>query len=198
MKSRLTPARVLVFSLIAGTMQFGLAMIVLGGWTAFFSHPALIALTVGTLGMMVVTPLSNVNLSCGEREDRANRWIFTAFSLIALASAILPPYTDRIGLWTIDGETTCFVQCFHPGINSSPTGDAFCARDSCETRKSVVPNRKYPVPPSSGGFHLYLLDRCLLRSCVMKWNDERRSLCCPPSSICQLHRPDQKTTFAAS
>jgi protein-S-isoprenylcysteine O-methyltransferase Ste14 len=109
MKSRLTPARVLVFSLIVGTVQFGLAMIVLGGWKAFFSHPALIALTVGTLGMMFVAPFSNVNLSSGEREDRANRWVFTAFGLIALASAILPPYTDRIGLWTIDGETTRWI-----------------------------------------------------------------------------------------
>ncbi len=56
MKSHLTPARVLVFSLIAGTVQFGLAMIVLGGWTAFFSHPALIVLAVATLGMMFVAP----------------------------------------------------------------------------------------------------------------------------------------------
>ncbi len=109
MKSRLTPARVLVFSLIAGTVQFGLAMIVLGGWTAFFSHPALIALTVATLGMMFVAPFGNVNLSSGEREDRANRWVFIVLSIIALTSAILPPYTDRIGLWTIDGETTRWI-----------------------------------------------------------------------------------------
>jgi protein-S-isoprenylcysteine O-methyltransferase Ste14 len=109
MKSRLTPARVFVFSLIAGTVQFGLAMIVLGGWTAFFSHSALIALTVATLGMMFVAPFGNVNLSSGEREDRANRWVFIALSLIALTSAILPPYTDRIGLWTIDGETTRWI-----------------------------------------------------------------------------------------
>ena len=27
-------------------------------------------------------------------------------ALIAFASAIVPPDTDRIGLWTIDGETT--------------------------------------------------------------------------------------------
>ena len=40
MKRRLTPSRVLLFSLIAGTVQSGLAMILLGGWKAFFSHPA--------------------------------------------------------------------------------------------------------------------------------------------------------------
>jgi protein-S-isoprenylcysteine O-methyltransferase Ste14 len=106
MKSRLTPARVLVFSLAAGIVQFGLAMILLGGWRALFRHPALIALTVATLGMMFIAPFSNVNLSSGEKEDRANRWVFSAFGLIAFASAIVPPYTDRIGLWTIDGEAT--------------------------------------------------------------------------------------------
>ncbi len=127
MKSRLTPARVLVFSLIAGTVQFGLAMIVLGGWTAFFSHPALIALTVATLGMMLVAPFSNVNLSSGEREDRANRWVFTAFSLIALTSAILPPYTDRIGLWTIDGETTRWRRDSVRARRSTATVAGLCA-----------------------------------------------------------------------
>jgi protein-S-isoprenylcysteine O-methyltransferase Ste14 len=109
MKSRLTPARVLIFSLIAGTVQFGLAMIVLGGWTEFFSHPALVVLTGATLGMMLIAPFSNVNLSSGEKEDRANRWVFVAFGLVALASAIVPPYTDRSGLWTIDGDTTRWI-----------------------------------------------------------------------------------------
>lgn len=105
-KSSLTPARVLVSSLIAASVQFGLAMVLLGGWTTFFSHPALVALTIATLGLIVVGPLSNVNLSSGEKEDRANRWVFIAFGVVALASAVVPPYTDRIGLWTIDGETT--------------------------------------------------------------------------------------------
>jgi protein-S-isoprenylcysteine O-methyltransferase Ste14 len=106
MKNSLTPAKVLVFSLIVATVQFGVAMILLGGWTTFFSHPALVVLTISTLGLIVVGPLSKVNLSSGEKEDRANRWVFIAFSVIAVASAVVPPYTDRIGLWIIDGEAT--------------------------------------------------------------------------------------------
>ncbi|MGA7313090.1 MAG: isoprenylcysteine carboxylmethyltransferase family protein [Silvibacterium sp.] len=106
MKGRLTPAKVLVFSLIVAIVQFGLAIILLGGWSTFFSHPALVALTIATLGLIVVGALSNVNLSSGEKEDRANRWVFIAFSVIALAGAVVPPYTDRIGLWIIDGEAT--------------------------------------------------------------------------------------------
>ena len=106
MKSRLTPTKVFGLSLIAGAAQFGLAIIAFGGWRAFFSHPALIALAVVTLGLMFVAPFSNVNLSSGEKEDRGNRWVFTAFGLIAFASAAVPPYTDRIGMWTIDGDAT--------------------------------------------------------------------------------------------
>jgi protein-S-isoprenylcysteine O-methyltransferase Ste14 len=105
-KNRTTPAKVLALSLIAGAVQFGLAIIAFGGWASFFSHPALIALAAVTLAMMFVAPFSDVNLSSGEKEDRGNRWVFIAFSLIALASAIIPPYTDRLGLWTIDGDTT--------------------------------------------------------------------------------------------
>lgn len=106
MKGSLNSAKVLIFSLIFAIVQFGLAMILLGGWTTYFSHPALVALTIATVGLIVVGSLSNVNLSSGEKEDRANRWVFIAFSVVALASAVVAPYTDRIGLWTIDGETT--------------------------------------------------------------------------------------------
>jgi protein-S-isoprenylcysteine O-methyltransferase Ste14 len=100
------PAKVFVLGLVVGVVQFSIAIIAFGGWTRFFSHPALIALTLITLGMMCVAPFSSGNLSSGEKEDRGNRWVFTAFTLIALASAIVPPFADRIGLWTIDGEAT--------------------------------------------------------------------------------------------
>jgi protein-S-isoprenylcysteine O-methyltransferase Ste14 len=96
-------------SLIAGSVQFAIAILLLGGWKAFVSHPALIAVVAVTLAMLVVAPFSNVNLSSGEKEDRANRWVFIAFSIIALASAVVPPYTDRLDFWTIDGETTRWI-----------------------------------------------------------------------------------------
>ena len=99
----------LVSSLIAGGMQFAIAILLLGGWKAFVSHPSLIALAAVTLVMLVAAPFSNVNLSSGEKEDRANRWVFIAFSIIALASAVVPPYADRIDFWTIDGETTRWI-----------------------------------------------------------------------------------------
>jgi len=96
-------------SLIAGSVQFAIAILLLGGWKAFVIYPALIAMVAVTLAMLVLAPFSNVNLSSGEKEDRANRRVFIAFSIIALASAVVPPYTDRINFWTIDGETTRWI-----------------------------------------------------------------------------------------
>jgi protein-S-isoprenylcysteine O-methyltransferase Ste14 len=109
MPGAMTPARMFFSSLFAGSVQFAIAILLLGGWKAFVIYPALIAMVAVTLAMLVLAPFSNVNLSSGEKEDRANRRVFIAFSIIALASAVVPPYTDRINFWTIDGETTRWI-----------------------------------------------------------------------------------------
>ena len=96
-------------SVIAGAVQFAVAIYLFGGWNAFVSHRSLIVLIVVTFAMLCIAPFSNVNLNSGEKEDRANRWVFLAFGVIALASAIVPPYTDRLGFSTIDGDTTRWV-----------------------------------------------------------------------------------------
>ncbi len=96
-------------SLIAAAAQFAIAIYLLGGWKAFVSHPSLITLIAVTFVMLCVAPFSKANLNSGEKEDRANRWVFIVFSVIALASAIIPPFTDHIGLLTIDGETTRWI-----------------------------------------------------------------------------------------
>src|SRR6266700_936021 len=94
--------KVFAVGVIVALVQFGLAIGAFRGWTAFFSHAALIALTVITIMLMMVAPFSSGNLSSGEKEDRGNRWVLTAFSMIALASAVVPAWADRNGLWTID------------------------------------------------------------------------------------------------
>jgi len=100
------PPKVFLLGLIVGVVQFSIAILAFGGWTAFFSHRALIALTAVTIALMLVAPFSSGNLSSGEKEDRGNRWVLTAFSIIALASAFVPPWTDRLNVLTIDGERT--------------------------------------------------------------------------------------------
>ena len=57
-----------------------------------------------TIAALVASLFSQVNLSAGEREDRGNRWVIAAFSLLGLALAIAPALDDRFGLLTFGGE----------------------------------------------------------------------------------------------
>jgi protein-S-isoprenylcysteine O-methyltransferase Ste14 len=102
----MTPApRLALFTIVATLAYLGLAILGSGGFAAFFSHPALAALAVVLFAMSGVALFSEGNLSPGEREDRANRWVIVAFGLIGVLAAYLPAYTDRKGFWTLDGET---------------------------------------------------------------------------------------------
>ena len=92
----MTPTPRLAFITIVATLAYlGLAILGWGGFAAFFSHPALIALAIALLVLSGVALFSGGNLSPGEREDRANRWVIVAFGLIGLLAAYLPAYTDR-------------------------------------------------------------------------------------------------------
>ena len=90
---------------MVGTAAYlGLAILGWGGWTAFFSHPARIALTVVLFALTGAALFSSGNLSPGEREDRGNRWVIAAFGVIGLLAAFLPAYTERKGIWILDGD----------------------------------------------------------------------------------------------
>src|SRR5439155_18830823 len=94
------------FVAIVSTLGYlGLAIVGAGGFAAFFSHPALIALAIVLVALATAALFSEGNLSPGEREDRGNRWVIAAFAVIGLLAAYLPAYTDRKVFWTIDGET---------------------------------------------------------------------------------------------
>ena len=90
-------------------VYLGLAIYGKGGWTAFFSEPPLIALTVAFFALTFASFFTNANLSSGEREDRKNRWVITAFSILGILGAFLAPYTDQKDFWTIDGETVRWI-----------------------------------------------------------------------------------------
>jgi protein-S-isoprenylcysteine O-methyltransferase Ste14 len=91
--------------IVAGTAAYlGLAILGWGGFAAFFSHPALIALAIVFFAVSGAALFAGGNLSPGEREDRGNRWVIAAFAVIGLLAAYLPAYTDRREFWTIDGD----------------------------------------------------------------------------------------------
>ena len=54
--------------------------------------------------MSVVSLFTRGNLSTGEREDRSNRWVLAAFGVLGVLAAYLPALTDRLDLWTLDGD----------------------------------------------------------------------------------------------
>ena len=97
-------ARLAIIGTATTLVQLGLVILIEGGFDAFFSHPPLVALAVLLVILLIVSLFSPANLSSGEREDRANRWVFVAFGLLAVLLAVAPAYTDRIGFWTIDGD----------------------------------------------------------------------------------------------
>jgi len=92
--------------IIVGTAAFlGLAVLGWGGFMAFFSHRALIALAIALLILSGVASFAGGNLSPGEREDRSNRWVLAAFALIGLLGGYVPAWTDRMEFWVLDGDS---------------------------------------------------------------------------------------------
>src|SRR4029453_18313714 len=84
---------------LGGTaIYLGLAILGWGGWTAFVAHPARVALAVVLAVLAGVALCANGNLSRALREDRGDRWVIGALTLLGLLAAYLPAYTDRKAL----------------------------------------------------------------------------------------------------
>ncbi|MDB5769084.1 MAG: methyltransferase [Collimonas fungivorans] len=100
---QLTP-RLAIFTIVVSLAYLGLAILGKGGFSAFFSQPALSVTAAAFIVMAGAALFTSGNLSPGEREDRGNRWIIPAIGLIGLLQAYLPAYADRIGFWTFGGD----------------------------------------------------------------------------------------------
>ncbi|WP_442781767.1 methyltransferase family protein [Collimonas fungivorans] len=100
---QLTP-RLAIFTIAASLAYLWLAILGEGGFSAFFSRPALSVTAAALIVMAGAALFTGANLSSGEREDRSNRWIIPAVGLIGLLQAYLPAYSDRIGFWTFGGD----------------------------------------------------------------------------------------------
>jgi protein-S-isoprenylcysteine O-methyltransferase Ste14 len=105
----MTHLRLVLLTLVGTLAYLGLAVLGRGGFVAFFSHPALAALTLVLFALSGAALFTKGNLSPGEREDRGNRWVLAAFAVIGLLAAYVPAYTDRMGFWTLDGDPVRWV-----------------------------------------------------------------------------------------
>jgi protein-S-isoprenylcysteine O-methyltransferase Ste14 len=95
--------------LVGSAAYVGLAVLGWGGFAAFFSHPALIALVLVQGALSVAALFAGGNLSPGVKEDRGNRWVLPGFAVIGLLQAYLPAWTDRFGVWCLDGDPLRWV-----------------------------------------------------------------------------------------
>src|SRR5215469_5494459 len=86
-------------------VEFTLAMLGWRGFLSFFSHPQFLALAILTVVLTAASFFSGASISTGVKEDRSNRWVIGALSLIGLLLAFFSAYTDRLGLLVFGGNT---------------------------------------------------------------------------------------------
>jgi protein-S-isoprenylcysteine O-methyltransferase Ste14 len=98
------PTKCVLLGIFSILFQFALAILGWGGVRAFFSHAAIRGMTVATVAIATMAFFAGGNLSTGVKEDRENRWVLKAFSVIAILLTFFSAYTDRIGFWTLDGD----------------------------------------------------------------------------------------------
>ena len=99
------PKSALALILVPGMLTvLGLAALGWGGLWPFLAPPR-IALTLVCLLFTAAALFSEANLCGGVREDRADRWVLLAFAVLGLLLSYLPALTDRLDMWTIDGNT---------------------------------------------------------------------------------------------
>ena len=96
--------RMMLIAIVTTAAYLAIAVAGWGGISAFFAHPARIAVAIVTVVLAGAALFTEGNLSTGEREDRGNRWVLAVFAIIGLASAYVPAYTDRHDIWTFGGD----------------------------------------------------------------------------------------------
>ncbi|HEY3901368.1 MAG TPA: isoprenylcysteine carboxylmethyltransferase family protein [Chthoniobacter sp.] len=114
------PAVRLIFLVVSALIYIGVAILAYGGFSTFFSEPALVALVVVSVILFAAAFFAGGNVSSGVREDRGNRWVLTVFGVLGLLLAWVPAYADPRGIWTIDGETIRWI-----GVVLYTVGGAF-------------------------------------------------------------------------
>jgi protein-S-isoprenylcysteine O-methyltransferase Ste14 len=97
-------SRLAVSTILSVIAYLGLAIIGAGGPGRFFSYPPLIAVSVVTIALGVVSLFSEGHIGSGVREDRSNRWVVAALGVLRVLDAYIPAYTDRIDFVTFGGE----------------------------------------------------------------------------------------------
>jgi len=100
----MTNPRLAVFTVLSIIAYLALTIVGAGGPGRFFSYPPLIAISLVTIALGIVSLFSEGHIGSGVKEDRSNRWVIAALGVIGILGAYLPAYTDRIDFLTFGGE----------------------------------------------------------------------------------------------
>ena len=100
----MTTPRLAAFTTAMTVAYLALAIAGEGSFGAFFSHPALIAVTIVLFPLAGASLFTRGHLGAGVREDRSNRWVIAVFAVLGVLAGFLPAYTDRLDFWTFGGE----------------------------------------------------------------------------------------------
>jgi protein-S-isoprenylcysteine O-methyltransferase Ste14 len=92
-----------LFILLSGAL-YGIVVVWARGVEAFLANPALVGLAFVYVALTVAALFVGGNLSPGEREDRANRWVLPVFAILGLAIAVVPAFDDARGFSTFGGD----------------------------------------------------------------------------------------------
>ncbi len=96
--------RLAMLTTVSLALYLGFAVAGEGGPARFFSHAPLVALTIVTIALWIAAMFSEGHIGSGVREDRSNRWVLAAFTILGIALAILPALSDRYDALTFGGE----------------------------------------------------------------------------------------------
>ncbi len=98
--------RLALLTTVSIALFFGLAIAGEGGPARFFAQAPLIALTVVTIALGLAAMFTQGHIGSGVREDRSNRWVLVAFTILGVALAYVPALCDRLDVMTFGGDAT--------------------------------------------------------------------------------------------
>jgi protein-S-isoprenylcysteine O-methyltransferase Ste14 len=93
-----------IVSIVSALVWLAIAAFGAGGIGVFLARPQFLILALITLALVLAALSTEAGIRTGVREDRGNRWVLVVFGVVGLLDGFLPPYTDRIGFWTLDGD----------------------------------------------------------------------------------------------
>jgi protein-S-isoprenylcysteine O-methyltransferase Ste14 len=109
LSKRTSSPGVILITMLAIVLFFGLSAVCWGNLTGLVANPA----RAGAFAIIAIAAFislfSGINLGGCVRADAKDRWMLAPLVVLSLGIAALPPYADRRDWLTIDGEFTRYL-----------------------------------------------------------------------------------------